>query len=139
MSDIQLTGNLSIGAIDFSDNISTMMLKRTRNSISIPATLGSNRETERAGSLKESLEINFFSSMAAASLWAELYDAIDTDLAELPFSGNLGPGATSADNPLFAGTIIILGIDTGAAVGTLRQQTQTYPITAAGITKTIAP
>lgn len=134
MSEVQLTGNLSLGGTDYSSSISSMTIKRTRNSVTVPPTLGNIREVDKAGALKEALEITFFSSMAAASVWAELYDAIDTDSAELTFTGNLDSGATGADNPEFSGTIVVMGIDTGADVGSLREQTQTYPITIAGIT-----
>ena len=135
MSDIQLKGNLTLGATDVAAYVSSMVIRRTRNSVTRPATLGNIRETEAAGALKETLTITFHSSVAAASIWAELYDAIDTDDAELTFTGTLEEGAAGADNPEFSGTVVILGVDTGADVTSLRQQTQTYPITAAGITK----
>lgn len=138
MSDVQLKGNLSIGGTDFSASISSIVIKRTRASVTVPPTLANIRETEKAGALQEAVEINFFSSMAASSVWADLYDAIDTDTAELTFSGNLDTGGTDADNPAFSGTFVVLGIDTGADVGSLRAQTQTYPVTAAGITKAIS-
>ena len=139
MSEVQLTGSLTIGATDFSDSISSIVIKRTRNSVTVPATLGNIREVDKAGSLKEAVEINFFSDLAAASVWADLYDAIDTDSAELTFSGNLDVGATGADNPEFSGTFVVLGLDTGADVGSLREQSQTYPVTDAGITKSVTP
>lgn len=137
MSDVQLTGELSLGGTDFSDSIHSMIIRRTRTAVTRPPTLGNLRETQAAGALVEMLEINFSSSLAAASVWADLYDAIDTDSAELTFAGLLNPGSVGADNPEFSGTIVILGVDTGADVGALRQQTQTYPITAAGVAKAI--
>lgn len=137
MQDIQLTGSLSLGGTDFSDSISSMVIKRTRASVTRPPTLGNIRETQAAGALQEALEINFFSDLAAASVWAELYDALDTDTAELAFSGEPDGGTAGADNPHFSGTIVILGVDTGADVGSLREQSQTYPITKDGITKDV--
>lgn len=148
MSDIQLTGNLYIGTVtteqlaasgtDYSASISSMVIKRTRTAVTVPPTLANIRETEKAGALKEMLEINFFSGVDAASVWAELYDAIDTDSATLQFKGNLNSGPTGPDNPEFSGSIVVLGVDTGADVGALRAQTQTFPITAAGIEKSIS-
>jgi hypothetical protein len=135
MSEIQLKGNLSIGGTDVSAFVSSMIIKRERVSVTVPPTLGNIREVQKAGALKEALEITFFSSTAAASLWADLYDALDTDSAELAFVGNLSDAATGPDNPEFSGTIVVLGVDSGAAVGALREQSQTYPITADGITK----
>lgn len=137
MSDVQLTGSLTIGGLDVATTVSSIVIKRTRNSVTVPATLGNIRETQKAGALQEAVEINFFSSLAAASLWADLYDAIDTDTAELAFTGRMNAGAVGADNPTFSGTFVVLGVDTGADVGALREQSQTYPVTAAGVTKVV--
>lgn len=137
MSDIQLTGSLEINTTDVSDFVHTLTIKRTRASVTVPPRFGNIREVTKAGALLEALEIRFHSSMAASSLWADLYDAIDTDTAELPFSGLLFDNAPMGpDNPEYSGTFVVLGIDTGVDVGALRLQTQTYPITAAGITRT---
>jgi hypothetical protein len=74
------------------------------------------------------MTINFFSSHAAASIWAELYDAIITNTAELTFTARFATGAISADNPEFTGTIIVMSLDTGGTVGELKAQSQTYPV-----------
>lgn len=137
----QLKGNIKLGVvtanIDFSNYITSLMIHRSRESITVPATFGTGRVTQVAGALSESLEINFFSSTDAASMWAMLYDALDTDTSEIKWEGTLNTGIVSADNPKFSGTITILSLDTGGTVGSLRAQTQTYPITAAGVIKVI--
>lgn len=137
----QLKGNIKFGVVtanlDFSSNVTSLVIHRTRESITVPATFGTGRSTQAAGALAESLEINFFSSTDAASMWAVIYDAIDTDSAELKWEATLNPGAVSADNPKFSGTITILAVDSGGTVGSLRAQTQTYPITDDGIVKAI--
>jgi hypothetical protein len=135
---IQLTGDLEIEGQDVSAFVHSMIIRRTRNSVTVPPTLANIREVTKAGALVESLEIRFHSSLAASSLWAELYDAIDTDSAELTFVGKLNPGAVGVDNPEFSGSFVVMGIDTGADVGALREQTQTYAITADGIDKAIS-
>lgn len=135
MSEIQLTGSLTINSVDVAANVSSFVIKRQRNAVTVPATLGELREYQKAGALTEMIEINFFSDMAATSFWADLYDAIDTDSAELTFSGTLNAGAVGVDNPSFSGSFVVMGVDTGASVGALREQSQTYPITVAGITK----
>lgn len=139
MSDVQLLGSLTVNSTDVSDHVSSMIIRRTRTAVTVPATLGNIRETEKAGVLKEALEINFFSSVSATSFWADLYDALDTDTAELSFVGTLNEGAVGPDNPEFSGTFVVLGVDTGADVGTLREQSQTYPITSAGVAKSVTP
>ena len=135
MSEVQLKGSLTIGAFDAAAYVSSIVYKRTRTSVTVPPTLGNIRESEKAGALKEAVELNFFSSVEAASLWATLYDALDTDAAELTFTGRLEDGVVGVDNPEFSGSFVILGVDTGVDVGSLRQQSQTYPVTAAGISK----
>lgn len=143
MTAVQLKGNLMLceegGTLtDYSDAVSSMVISRSRNSVTEPATLSSGRESEKAGTLTETLTINFFSDMAAASVWAVLYDVLDTDSSEIDFQGTFDDGALSADNPSFTGVATLMSLDTGADVGTLRQQSITLPITAAGITKAIA-
>lgn len=138
MSEIQLTGSLTINSVDVSSSVSSFVIRRERSAVTVPACLGNITEYEAAGALKESIEINFFSSHAATSFWADLYDAIDTDTAELSFSGTLDAGAVGTDNPSFTGTLVVLGVDTGGTVGALREQSQTFPITSAGITKATA-
>lgn len=121
--------------VDYKNYISSLVVNKERSSVTIPATLGTGRETTKAGTLMESVTITFHSDLAAASFWGEMYDAISTDDAELYFEAVLNEGAVSADNPKFKGTIVVLTLETGADVGSLRQQSQTYPVTAAGITK----
>jgi len=136
MSDIQLTGSLTIDSLDVSEYVSKFVIKRERNAVTVPATFGKLVESEAAGALKESLEIEFFSPMTAGQMWAKLYTAINTDTAEVTFTGcRMNTGAQGPNNPTFSGSIVIMALDTGAEVGALRQQTQTYPITAAGVTK----
>jgi hypothetical protein len=143
MSTIQLGGNLQLGPVggplvDYSDYISQMIITTTREGINTPPTLGKPRGSVRPGAISETLEIQFHSDMAATSVWAELWDAIYTDDAELDFAGNLEEGATSVSNPHFVGTIVVMALNTGGQVGQLRQQSQTWPVTEDGVTKTTA-
>lgn len=140
---IQLGGNFKLGPtpgslVAYSDYVSQMTINTTRNEVTIPATLGQPRQSSRAGTTQETLTITFFSDFAATSVWAELWDAIYTDDAELAFEGNLEPGATSASNPKFSGTVRVMSLDTGATVGELRSNSATFPVTEAGVVKAIA-
>jgi hypothetical protein len=140
---IQLGGNLKLGPtigslVDYSGAISQMTISTTRESIAIPATLGTPQASARPGSRAETLTIQFHSDTDPTSVWAELWDAIYTDAAELVFEGNLYPGVTSTTNPKFSGTIRVMSLDTGGTVGSLRQQSQTYPVTEVGVVKAVA-
>jgi hypothetical protein len=139
---IQLRGNLKLGpssgtAVEFGNAITAFIMKTERESVTLPATLATGRASAAAGALTQMVQIDFFSSTAASSVWAELYDAIITDSAELYFEGTLNPGAVNADNPRWSGFITIMSLDTGIAVGALRAQSQTYPVTQAGVTRAI--
>lgn len=140
MTVIQLKGDVKLGAdsgsaTSYKSAISMATINQSRNDVTIPATLGELVEDHAAGLMSETVQLQFHSSTAAASVWAELYDALQTDSAELYFEGTLNDGATGPDNPTWSGTIVILNIETGAAVGTLRQQSQTYPVKAPGLTR----
>lgn len=139
MGIIQLGGNLKLGPtgslVDYSDNISQMVLNIARAAIAVPATLGLPTASQSPGSKTETLQITYHSDLAAASVWAELYDAIMSDAAELDFEGTFEEGAVSVDNPKFSGTIRVMGLATGGVVGSLRQQSQTWPLTEEGHVK----
>lgn len=139
---IQLRGNLRLGptagtAVEFGNAITAFIVKTERESVTLPATLATGRASSAAGAIMQSVQIDFFSSTAASSVWAELYDAIITDSAELYFEGTLNPGPVNADNPRWSGIFTVMTLDTGIAVGALRAQSQTYPVTQAGVTRAI--
>ena len=144
---VQLKGNLSLGpedqetpdVTDYSRYISSLSVMRERTSITVPPNLETARESEVAGPMKETVGMQFHSGVAAASLGAELWDAMDTDSSILYFEGTLEPGAVSADNPKFSGYISVLTLETGADVGTLRQQSQTYPVYVGDVQHTSGP
>lgn len=136
---LQLEGTILLGGVDYSDEITSLLITRRRNLVARPATFGNSRETQKAGTLTEELTINFINGTAAALVWAELWDAIDTDSAELTFSGTLTDAAIGADNPAFTGTCIVTGVSVGGQVGQYNQQTWTFPITEAGIVRDTTP
>lgn len=128
----QLKGNLKMGVLtadlDVSEWVTKMVIHRSRASIDIPATLATGESGTAAGAAASSLEIDYFSSLAATSIWHTLYTALGTDTSELLFEGTLDPGVVGADNPKWTGTIVILGVDTGGTVGGLRTYSTTFPI-----------
>ncbi len=136
---LQLEGPITIATTDYSDEITSVIIRRRRNVVTDPATYGNARETDAAGAIKEEIQINFLNNRAATKVWAELWDAIDTDTAELAFTAQFDDGAVGADNPVFAGTMVVTGVEVGGAVGQHNQQSWTFPITAAGITRDTTP
>ena len=136
---LQLEGPVTIGGQDYSDEITSVIIRRRRNIITSPATWGNSREVGAAGALQEEIQINFLNHYAATKVWAELWDAIDTDSAELAFTVRGSDAAIGADNPSFEGVMIVTGVEVGGAVMQHNQQSWTFPITDAGITKDTAP
>lgn len=136
---LQLEGPITIGAVDYSDEIVRVTIRKRRNMIVRPATFGNRNETDKAGAAKNEIQIDFLNNRTAATVWAELWDAIDTDSAELAFTARLDDGAIGADNPEFSGVMIVNGVEVGGQVGVYNQQSWTFPITEAGITKDTTP
>lgn len=130
---IQLEGSAKFGPVggplvDYSNQITNCVINRTRATVSSPATWGDVTTDVNAGARTETLTINFLTSVAAASFWAELWDALDTDSGELDFEIRLSDAAVGADNPEFSGTLVTTGVDTGGQAGEIRSQSQTFPI-----------
>lgn len=132
---IVLTGNLTIEGNDVADVVSSFKIIRSFNAVTIPATLANRREVTAAGAMTEQCEITFHSDVAAAGLWAELYDVIDTDDPVIEITGTVSGDTVGPDNPEFSFDCRLMSLDTGGEVGALMQQTITLPITADGISK----
>ena len=145
MSDIQLKGNLLAdpapgpAATDVSDFVSEFRIQTQRAGITRPATLGTGTADTVAGSRTDNLIITFHSSQDAEDFWALLYEVISSASSEVVFSGTMNQGAVSADNREWSGTATLLSLDTGAPVGSLRQQTVTLPIKQGTLLESITP
>jgi hypothetical protein len=139
MPDVLLRGSLTLNAVDVSDWVTEFKISRTRDVVEVPATLGTGTKSRSAGAHDYTLSISFLSETAASSAWATLWDAMETDSAEIPFAGKLQDAAVSATNPSFAGTILVTALDTGGTVGSLQQSSHTYPIKAGTLVRTTTP
>lgn len=136
---LQAEGVITIGATDYSDETISFEIVRRRNLTTKPATFGNIREVQSAGSLVEEVRITAFTSVVATSLSDELYAAVDTDSSELAFTAKFVDAAISANNAEYQGTFVVTGATVGGRVNQWNQQTWTFPITAAGITKDTTP
>lgn len=139
---IQLGGTIKLGtssgtAVDYSSSISKMTIHFERDLVDIPATFGQPIKSQSAGAEQNTLEIEFYSTTAAASVWHEIYNAFKTSTANLYFEGVYNTTAVGGDNERWSGFCIVATVDSPGAVGELRQQTVTYPITSAGVTRAI--
>jgi hypothetical protein len=137
---IQLGGTIKLGtssgtAVDYSSYISQLTINFTREMIDVPATFGQPIKSQSAGSEQNTLTIEFFSPTTAASVWHELYNAFKTSSSQLYFEALYNAAAAGADNERWSGLCIVSTLDTVPTVGSLRQQSQTFPITSAGVTR----
>lgn len=135
---IQLEGTVTLASTDYSSEITSCVLRRQRRTSVLPPTFGNKIESAKAGAEYNELTINFINEKAASKVWSELFDAIDTDTGEIAFTAKLDDGATGSDNPEFSGTIVVTGAEFGGTVGQVNTQSQTFPITNAGVSKAVA-
>jgi hypothetical protein len=147
----QLKGNLKMAVAgdpvtDVSDFVSSMVLNTARESITTPGVLSTGQSGTVAGQRNQTLTVTFHSGYAAADMWALMYETITSDDAVADWEATWEDGAVSADNQQFSGTAatgngaVLLSLDMGAAVGSLRQQTITLPLQGpASVTATPGP
>jgi len=132
---IQLEGPITINAVDYSDEIAHATIRRRRNLTTKRPTFGNARSVQKAGSIVEEFEIECENDVAAAKLWLELYDAIDTDTGELEVVARMKEAVVGTDNPSFTFNIVVTGVEIGGTPGDQNYQRHTFPITEDGITK----
>lgn len=135
----QLKGNLQLAVAgeplaDVSAFVSSMVLNTARESITVPGVLSTGQSSTVAGQTNQTLTVTFHSGMAAADMWAQMYEIVTDDDALADWSATWDDGAVGPDNPQFSGSVandnaaVLLSLDLGAAVGSLRQQTITLPL-----------
>lgn len=136
-----LKGEIKIGATSgtatsYKAEVTSVVLKKSRDTVEIPATLGTGRKDRKAGAVMNEITINVIGDVQATSLWAALWAAMDTDSGEQYFECLLKDGAVGALNPKFSGQMVVTEASIGAASGTLSQFSVTMPING-DITKAI--
>ena len=132
----QLEGTVTLGGTDVSTEVFAFTITEERSTSTRRPTFGSANESERAGAAKAMVTIDFEDTLdpSASLAHQEIADAIRTDSGELAFEVTYKTGAVSASNPKYSGTIVCTSLETGGEVGSELEQSQTFPVTAAGIT-----
>jgi hypothetical protein len=131
--ETQLEGNIQLGTgpgsvTDYSLDISALVINRRRNTVTKPGTFGNPVVEEKASTNQYTVTAVFAGNEGdATGVWAEIWDAMDTDASEVYFEGTFKEGAVSASNPKFTGYIIVTDTDAGGTVGELKQQSKTWP------------
>jgi len=129
----QLSGTIKIGPVggslvDVSDDVSSLIISRKRESIPKPATYGNPKKEARAGAIEDQITLVYsFSEAPSTGLWAVMWDALTNDNGELEFEAIYQDGAIGNTNRGFTGVFMVADIDTGAPVNQFRQQSKTFP------------
>lgn len=138
--EIQLEGSIKFSTLDaegdpdpltlaeYGDEISSLVIKRTRLAVTKPPTFANAQQIMRAGAKEDSLTINFFGDETVASkFWTLVWTATETSPCELYFEATWKTGSVSADNPKFSGIALITDLDIGGTVNEYKQQSKTWP------------
>jgi hypothetical protein len=136
---LQSEGLVKFGGTDYSSEVVSFQINRTRAIVSGPATFGNKRATKAAGDLNEEIVITALNEVTAAGLGAALWTAVDTDSAEVAFVGKFIDAAISTNNAEYSGTCVVTGVTVGGKINEYNLQTWTFPITAAGISRDTTP
>lgn len=132
---IQLEGVVKFGAtvptlINFSNNITSVVIRYTRDTVEKPATYALAQTTQLAGNRAQEMEINFISDLTATGFWGALWDSLDTADSLLFFEVHFDQQAQSTNHPGFTGQIVCVQTEIGGEVGTIRASSATFPIVA---------
>lgn len=131
--ETQLEGNIQLGSgpgslTDYSLDISALIIEKIRNTVQKPGTFGNANVEEKASTTQYRVQVVFAGNEGdATGVWAEIWDAMDTDTSELYFEGSFKEGAISATNPRFTGYMICTQNMAGGTVGQLKQVSVTWP------------
>lgn len=122
-----VNGPVTIDDVDYSDAITKVILHAVADEVEIPARL-SQPKSSRKGGVKYSIELEYLSSPGTDQLAEALDVAISAD-GELPFTAKLTDAATSATNPEYSGTLVVLSNDIGGDAEGLSSSSASFPLT----------
>lgn len=123
-----LTGDLEINDTDVSDQVKGFVVRGTRDSVEIPATLGA-RKSFKAGADSYEIEIMYLADVDATALTQIFWTALaDTD-GTISFGGTVRPGGASASNPRWEGVAVVTATALGGEVNTVAEDSVTFPCT----------
>lgn len=118
--------------VDCSAEIYSARVVEERSTNTKRPTFANAVEGAKAGAPRYMLEIEFEELLDVSTSKAHkaIRDAIRTDSAELDFSLQREPGT---GKEIITGTCVVTGVSTGGEVGAELEQSQSFPLTAAGI------
>ncbi len=128
---------ITINGVDFSDHVSQVEVSLKKASVDTTNFSGGGKE-QIAGLKDDEFTVSFQQDFAAASVDATLFNLYNTEI-EFPVTVKPKAGATSASNPLYSATCILLEYQPLAGkVGDLSDTKVKFAAQRTGITRAIA-
>lgn len=129
-TDLVCLGVFKLGGTDVSTEVTAATIQGFTNDIVVPSTLGAPT-THAAGAKHYSIQIDYLAddSSTTTTLFGILWAAVISASKELAFTVRYRPGAESATNPEWSGTLIVSGADIGGNVGELSSGSITCDLT----------
>lgn len=136
MADIQLSGLMKFGAtslvsgmVDYSAEISKLVLHLGANKVARKPTYGDPRMYSRPGARQDTLEVVTDSDFnTSGSFMLALMTAFLTPTKLMYFTAKYYTTTTSATNNVFSGAIMVDSLDFGEAVGDLKEFSKTFDL-----------
>lgn len=126
---VQFTGSILIDSVDRSADFHSFVLTLTRRMALVPATFANPDEIPLPGAASGLLAVSFsYTESGSSGLWLALFSAYNSDAGTLPFQARLRPGAQSASNPTYAGTIVVNDLDIGGTPTQWKIQSKQWPV-----------
>lgn len=121
-----LTGNLTIGGTDVSEQVTAFTFSGERDTVEIPATLGA-RMSFAGGNDKYEVEIEYLSDTDATAVSQILWTALADTAGTIEVAGTFRPEPVSATNPQWVATALVTGVGIGGTVNEVGVDSQTFP------------
>ncbi len=113
--------------IDVSTELPECQFEFSKETVTLPVTLGTDEEDYEGGAIERNLTLGFFTALSANSMHEKLRTAFE-GTGEVTFDVLLEGLTVGTSNPRRVGTILINSLNTGGEVGALRQQSKSYRI-----------
>lgn len=125
-----LTGALTIGGTDVSDQVKSFRFSGTRDVIQVSPTYTADYGFA-GGPARWQVDIEYMADTDAAALTQVFWTAITTSPHTVTVSGTVSSGAVSASNPRWHGTAVVVSWGLGGKHYDLATESVSFPLTAA--------
>ena len=127
MSEVQLTGAITLNAIPVPDQVYRLIIVTDRSTTWKPGTASAGPKP-KLGWPTSTVQFDLLGDENdAAGVHAILAAAQASPSGEVPFTGVFRPGTVGADNRKWSGILLVAALATGGTPGESKIQSQIYP------------